>query len=151
MIAVSDPSATGTEQSGPSEGSDPWCTWCHFEPPDGELPYRIKGEDGGRWPPAFCSLQCAARWGNAAHQDRTNHVEHGRGLRADGGYPHADKDLSGGPDGSARTPCCFEEVETETTHADSGRSSGAIWRCPECGEEWQHPTETIGGPWGGSA
>jgi hypothetical protein len=84
---MSDPEQTGTEQSGPSEGPDPWCTWCHFEPPDDELPYRIKGEDDGRWPPAFCSLQCAARWGNAAHQDRIYHVEHGRGLRTDGGEP----------------------------------------------------------------
>lgn len=63
-------------------------------------------------------------------------------------YEYNDKDLSGGIDGSARTPCCYSEVQTETTHADSGRSSGAIWSCPDCENQWRHPRETVmDGPW----
>lgn len=73
-------------------------------------------------------------------------------MASDGGKEHCTDggvDLSGGPDGSAITPCCHEEVETETTHSDSGRQSGAIWSCPGCGNEWKHPTETVlrDGPW----
>ena len=64
-------------------------------------------------------------------------------------YEHSDKDLSGGPFGAAKTPCCFEEVESEPVASASGRPGGYIWRCPECGNEWKHPSETVygGGPW----
>lgn len=81
-----EPSTDGIERGlpEPENGPDPWCTWCHVEPEDGRLPFRILGEDG-RWPPAFCSLECAARWGNAAHQDRIYHTERQDELRTDGG------------------------------------------------------------------
>lgn len=116
-------SENGVERSGPSDGPDPWCTWCDFEPPDGELPYRIKGEDDGRWPPAFCSLQCAARWGNAAHQDRIYHVEHGRGVRCDGGDDHGV---------AADTLYCQNLAEhDQEVEMVSGPYDGV--RCPECG------------------
>lgn len=64
-------------------------------------------------------------------------------------YEYADRDLSGGPDGAARTPCCFEEVESEPTTSPSGRPGGEIWTCPGCGREWDHPAETVlrDGPW----
>lgn len=116
MTGENDTGAGGVERSGPSDGPDPWCTWCHLEPPDDELPYRIKGEDDGRWPPAFCSLQCAARWGNAAQQDRIYHVEHGRGLRCDGGTP---------TDHNDRVTICKEGCIPVY--------SGSLDRCPECG------------------
>jgi len=69
----------------------------------------------------------------------THHI-----LVTDGGV-----DLSGGADGPAITPCCHAEVDSETTHSDSGRKSGEIWSCPECDNEWKHPTETVlrDGPW----
>lgn len=58
----------------PSDGPDPWCTWCDADvtaPPA----FMIEGEDDGRWPPMFCSEACASKWGNAVHQERIYRVD----------------------------------------------------------------------------
>jgi len=52
-----------------SDGADPWCTWCDVDITPGPI-YLIKGRDEGRWPPAFCSRNCASKWGCAAHQEK---------------------------------------------------------------------------------
>lgn len=60
----------------PTGEPDPWCDWCHIKIGDGPE-YRIEGTEHD-WPPSFCSLECAARWGNAAQQDAIYRVAEGR-------------------------------------------------------------------------
>lgn len=63
-----------TDLPSPSDGPDPWCTWCDADvtaPPA----FMIEGRDGGRWPPLFCSQECARRWGCAADEGRAYRVD----------------------------------------------------------------------------
>lgn len=72
---------TGRRRRGlpsPSLGPDPWCVWCHEdlsrEIEDGEV-WMIEGRDEGKWPAAFCSLECAEAWGCAAHEGKAYRTE----------------------------------------------------------------------------
>ena len=61
--------------TGPTPGPDPWCTWCDDDlDPDAEL-YQIEGRQDSRWPPTFCSADCAHNWGCAADEDCVVAVE----------------------------------------------------------------------------
>lgn len=59
-----------------SDGADPWCTWCDVDVTAGPI-WLIEGIDNRRWPPTFCSEQCASRWGNATMQDRIYRADDG--------------------------------------------------------------------------
>lgn len=48
------------------DGADPWCEWCDEDLP--ETVYLLHDHDDGRWPPAFCSVECAESWGCAADE-----------------------------------------------------------------------------------
>lgn len=50
----------------PSEGADPWCAWCGADLPD--TVWMLPVHDGWRWPPSFCSEECAESWGCAADE-----------------------------------------------------------------------------------
>jgi RNase P subunit RPR2 len=39
-------------------------------------------------------------------------------------------------------PHCDEPVDSERRTPADGRPY-EVWRCPDCGEEWRHPEETI--------
>lgn len=62
-------------KTGPSDGADPWCTWCDEDLP--ETVWMLHDEDDGRWPPAFCSEECAEAWGNWTHEGTAYTVERG--------------------------------------------------------------------------
>ena len=49
-----------------------WCDWCDAE--DVELSHKIEVERMDITA-RFCSLQCAARWGCAADQDRIEETQ----------------------------------------------------------------------------
>lgn len=59
----------------PEPGPEPFCEWCD-EDVDGEY-YLIKARTfPAKWPPTFCSEECAREWGNAVDADRPLlHVE----------------------------------------------------------------------------
>lgn len=60
----------GSDRSGPEPGADPWCDWCDADLEDLDHVWLVERHDGGRWPPAFCSKECASKWGNAATQGK---------------------------------------------------------------------------------
>lgn len=63
---------TYTDLPPPKDGADPWCTWC-----DDDLPDRVwllPEHDNGRWPPAFCSEECAESWGCAEDEGEAYQV-----------------------------------------------------------------------------
>lgn len=65
----------GKEETSPEPGADPWCDWCDDGLEGQEVVWVIEGEDGGTWPPAFCSRECALCWGNAETQGREYRVD----------------------------------------------------------------------------
>jgi hypothetical protein len=66
----SEGTAHGIEVPPPKPGPEPWCDWCD-EDVDGEC-YLIKARSfPAKWPPTFCSVECAREWGNAEDADRT--------------------------------------------------------------------------------
>jgi len=68
-IGVDDAIATdGGTDDGPRDGAETLCIKCTADLEGLATVWLVDGADSGRWPPAFCSEDCAESWGNAAQE-----------------------------------------------------------------------------------